>query len=266
MEYLALATAVFLGGIVSGFAGFAFSAVAGAILLHFFEPMLAIPLMMCCSITSQVTSLAMLRRLVNWREIIPLLIGGAVGVPIALYLLTLVDGQTFRMSFGLFLASYALYMLIRPGSAIISNIRCGAAINSAVGFAGGLVGGLTAMPGALPVIWCDLRGVSKEQQRGLVQPYILVMQVFAILLLLCRPGVFNRDLLKHMVLALPALVAGTFVGVALFGKIDDKKFRYSVLSLLLISGCFMAASIFSRTEHGAMPARNQQLLIHAEAH
>src|SRR3984893_11723822 len=39
-------------------------------------------------------------------------------------------------------------------------------IRTMVGFAGGLVGGLTAMPGSLPIIWCDLRGVSKEHQRG----------------------------------------------------------------------------------------------------
>src|SRR5262249_4714042 len=46
----ALTTAIFLGGVVSGFSGFAFSAVAGVILLHLFEPLVAIPLMMCCSI------------------------------------------------------------------------------------------------------------------------------------------------------------------------------------------------------------------------
>jgi hypothetical protein len=50
-EYWALGAAAFVGGIVSGFAGFAFSAAAGAILLHFMEPKLAIPLMMFCSIT-----------------------------------------------------------------------------------------------------------------------------------------------------------------------------------------------------------------------
>jgi hypothetical protein len=44
MEQLAISAAVFLGGIVSGLAGFAFSAVAGAILLHVLAPVLAIPL------------------------------------------------------------------------------------------------------------------------------------------------------------------------------------------------------------------------------
>jgi uncharacterized protein len=241
MEYLALVVAVFLGGMVSGFSGFAFSAVAGAILLHFLPPLLAIPLMMCCSVGSQITSLAMLRQLINWREITPFLIGGCLGVPIALYLLTLVDGHTFRVAFGAFLVSYALYMLVRPASASFAGIGGSTVINSAVGFTGGLVGGLTAMPGAMLVIWCDLRGVLKERQRGLVQPYILGMQVFAIALLLSRDGAINSDLLKYLLLALPALAAGTFAGVALFGTIDDKKFRYSVLCLLLLSGCMMAA-------------------------
>jgi uncharacterized membrane protein YfcA len=256
---------VFLGGIVSGFAGFAFSAVAGAILLYFLPPLLAIPLMMCCSVASQMTSLAMLRRLIDWHEITPFLIGGAMGVPIALYLLTRIDGQTFRVAFGIFLVVYAMYMLARPGSATIANVHSGAAIHSAVGFVGGLLGGLTAMPGALLVIWCDLRGVSKERQRGLVQPYILSMQVFAIVLLLCRSDAINGDLLKYLLLALPALAAGTFLGVTLFGKIDDKKFRYSVLWLLLISGCVMVASIYSGGVSQSFAAHKQKMINPAEA-
>ena len=53
--------AVFLGGLVSGFSGFAFSAAAGAILLHFLQPIQAIPLMMICSIATQATSMVMVR-------------------------------------------------------------------------------------------------------------------------------------------------------------------------------------------------------------
>src|SRR6188474_2705772 len=179
MEYVALGMAVFAGGIVSGFAGFAFSAVAGAILLHFLPPMQAIPLMMMCSIASQMTSIAMLRKCVVWNESAFLLIGGVLGVPIALYLLTLIQPNLFRIGFGIFLASYALYMLVKPVAAA-GRVGGGPVTSSIVGFVGGFLGGLTAMPGALPAIWCDLRGVQKEHQRGVVQPFILGMQVFAL--------------------------------------------------------------------------------------
>jgi uncharacterized membrane protein YfcA len=232
---LILIIPIFLGGVVSGFSGFAFSAVAGVILLHFLEPLLAIPLMMCCSIASQISSLTSIRRFVRWRESAPLLVGGAAGVPIALYFLTLTNAHVFRIVVGIFLVSYAIYMLTKPGFGLIRR-AASPIIRSMVGFAGGLVGGLTAMPGSLPIIWCDLRGVSKEHQRGEVQPFILTTQVFAIVLLISTPGTLHPGLLPILPLAIPSVVAGTFVGILLWGRIDDAKFRYSVLSLLLVSG------------------------------
>jgi hypothetical protein len=95
------------------------------------------------------------------------------------------------------------------------------------------------MPGSLPIIWCDLRGLSKEQQRGEVQPFNLMVQALAMTLLISRPGTLRPDLLSLLPLALPAVVAGTLVGILLWGKIDDAKFRYSILSMLLISGLML---------------------------
>ncbi len=229
LSTLVLTIAIFLGGVVSGFSGFAFSAVSGVVLLHFLEPLVAIPLMMCCSIASQISSLVVIRQFVQWRESAPLLIGGAGGIPIALYVLTLTNAHVFRILVGIFLATYA--GIFRQAASPV--------IHTLVGFAGGLVGGLTAMPGALPIVWCDLRGVSKEHQRGEVQPFILIMQAFAVTLLVCRPGTLPADLLPVLPLAIPAVVAGTLVGILLWGKIDDAKFRYSVLSMLLIAGLIL---------------------------
>jgi uncharacterized protein len=238
MNHLALATAVFLGGLVSGFSGFAFSAAAGAILLHFLPPMQAIPLMMICSIATQATSMLTVRKYIIWRDLTPLLIGGTVGLPIALFLLTLMEPTAFRVAFGIFLVGYALTMLRRPAPAAVRSIG-GPCVNSAVGFGSGFVGGLTAMPGALPVIWCELRGIPKERQRAMVQPFILVMQVVAVLLLSLSPGTINRELVNNIAFAIPALLAGTLLGMALFGRVDDRKFRTAVLLLLFVSGCLM---------------------------
>jgi uncharacterized protein len=238
LSTLVFMIAVFLGGVVSGFSGFAFSAVSGVILLHFLEPLLAIPLMMCCSIASQISSLAVIRKFVQWRESAPLLIGGAAGVPIALYFLTHTNAHAFRILVGIFLVGYAIYMLTKPAFGIVRQ-AASPVIRTMVGFAGGLIGGLTAMPGSLPIIWCDLRGVSKEQQRGEVQPFILITQAFAVILLICIPGTTHPDLLRALPLAIPAVVAGTLVGILLWGKIDAAKFRYSVLSMLLISGLIL---------------------------
>src|ERR1700730_15256715 len=137
MEQLAVWVAVFLGGIVSGFAGFAFSAVAGAILLHFLAPMLAVPLMMSCTIVSQLTTLAALRRFIDWREAVPMIVGGAAGLPLGWGLLVLVQPAAYRIGFGLCLVSYAACMLVRRPSWSFARV-VGPRLHSAVGFAGGL--------------------------------------------------------------------------------------------------------------------------------
>jgi uncharacterized membrane protein YfcA len=107
LSFFVVSVATFAGAVVSGLAGFAFSAVAGAILLHVLPPTEAVPLMMGCSIVTQAVSLVSLRGTVKWR-VDPVMIGsGAIGVLPALVLLSLVDAHLFRIGFGIFLVAYA---------------------------------------------------------------------------------------------------------------------------------------------------------------
>src|SRR5215470_943179 len=136
-SFLLLSVAVFLGAFVSGFAGFAFSAVAGAILLHTLLPIEAVPLMMACSVGVQATNLWALRADIQWRQSLVLVLGGLLGVPIAVWLLQTADTRTFREIFGLFVAIYAGYMLFRPSLARLRLMN--SSRNALVGFGGGLI-------------------------------------------------------------------------------------------------------------------------------
>ncbi len=231
---LVLSIGVFTGALVSGFAGFAFSAVAGALLLQVLPPSEAVPLMMMCSIAVQTTSLVVLRRSMNWQGSAIFLAGGAFGIPLALVLLQHMGAQTFRVGFGAFLALYSIYMLFRPAAAYLSEIGHWL-YDAVVGFAGGFVGGLTAMPGALPTMWCDLQGMPKDAQRGLVQPFIAVMQIFALGLMLWRHALPAR-LIVDTAVSLPALAAGTAAGLAMFGRMSDAWFRRAFLAVLFVAG------------------------------
>jgi uncharacterized membrane protein YfcA len=229
-----MAFGIFTGAAVSGFTGFAFSAVAGAILLHVLPPDEAVPLMMVCSVLVQSASLISLRRHIQWRGSLAFMVGGLLGLPPALYLLLNVDGTWFRIGFGLFLVAYSGYMLLRPACRPFQTIG-GPLHDAAVGLAGGLVGGLTAMPGALPTIWCDLRGIAKDHQRGLVQPYITAMQIAALALLASQRGL-SAAMIADLLFSVTPLAAGTVFGLMLFGRVDDVMFRRILLVVLLISG------------------------------
>ena len=233
-----VSVAAFAGALVSGLVGFAFSAVAGAILLHLMPPTEAVPLMMACSVLVQSTSLLALMRGVQWKRSLVFVTGGLLGIVPAVYLLQHLDAWLFRVGFGVFVAGYAGYMMLR--SAVARRASTGGRIGEGlVGFGGGLIGGLTAMPGALPTMWCDLHGLPKAEQRGVVQPFILVMQLAALALLLPRIT-WSSGMLFDLAVSMPALVAGTAAGVVLFGRVDDAMFRRVVLAMLLVSGLTLA--------------------------
>ena len=229
-----MALGIFAGALVSGFTGFAFSAVAGAILLHALPPSEAVPLMMICSVLVQSVCLVSLRRHIQWRGSLMLVAGGLFGLPPALYVLLHAAPPSIRIGFGLFLAAYASFMLLRPAIHYFKGAH-GPGYDAAVGLLGGLVGGVTAMPGAVPTIWYDLRGVAKEQQRGLVQPYITAMQVAALAILGAQHGM-PQALIRDLLFSLAPLAAGTLAGLALFGRVSDGPFRRVLLGVLLVSG------------------------------
>ena len=176
----------------------------------------------------------MLRKTMQWKGSLVFIVGGLIGIPIAVYLLQNADTHIFRLGFGMFVALYASYALLRPQLANPRMIE-NQGRNALVGFGGGLVGGLTAMPGALPTIWCDINGVPKQQQRGLVQPFIAAMQLFALALMLPHNSVSSKVLVDFGI-CVPALVAGTAAGIILFGRVNELAFKRTILSVLLFSG------------------------------
>jgi hypothetical protein len=102
-----------------------------------------------------------------------------------------------------------------------------------------LVGGLTAMPGAIPTIWCDMRGMPKSDQRGLVQPFIAIMQLFALALLLGHHSLSTKVVID-LAISLPALFAGSLLGILAFRKLNEVGFRKAILVVLLFSGVSLA--------------------------
>jgi uncharacterized protein len=224
--------AVFFGSVVVGAAGFGSAAVAGGIMLFWFIPISAVPILNSASLTTQFISLGHLWRNLQWRGCLPLIIGGLIGIPLGVFVLQWADPDEFRFGFGMFLMCWSCYLLMRPH---LRLKRSGAMADAAVGLIGGISGGAIAFPGALPAIWCALTRSSKEEQRGTIQIFILVTQFCTLTYLFAR-GLVDRDFFSDYLKMLPAIMIGTFVGVYLFTKINEATFRRLVLLLLLVAG------------------------------
>lgn len=233
-----LFAAAFSGAFVTSFAGFAFSPVAGVILMIVLPAKTIIPVLMIGSVIAQAGTLFRARKSLSLGRVGPMLIGGALGVPLAVEIFHRADLSLFQLGFGLFLAAYAALMLVRPARQVRLPKR--PATEVVVGFLGGLAGGLTAMPGAVPVLYCDCTGAAKEVQRATVQPFILTMQVLALALMAVNGDIDARTA-ELVGASLPALVLGIVAGSKLFGSVSEASFRRAVLLLLLATGLVLAA-------------------------
>src|SRR5262245_28691191 len=166
--------AVFAASTVSSIAGFAFSALCGALLFHLMDtPVYAVQVMIVCSMAIQILSVATLWRAIDWRSLGFFLIGGFLGVPIGVYLLLHLPTTAYRTVIGSLLIIYGSYLLLRPP---VRSLRPGRVSDICAGVLGGITGGLAGFPGAFVTIWCGLKGWDKARQRGVYQPFILSMQ------------------------------------------------------------------------------------------
>lgn len=226
---------VFAGSLVSGVVGFAFSAVAGALLLHLFAPKEAVPLLLACSVTTQLFSIMNMWDAMQWRRCASFLLGGILGIPLGAWLLLGLEPRVFMALFGIFLICYSVYTLLRPAVVLQSGNRL---TDIAAGFAGGITGGAIALPGPIPTIWCNACELSKQEQRGIVQPFILLMQI-ATLVYFSRLGILVTGMLATYLWCVPAVVGGTWLGLRIFHRIDEATFKRLVLVFLLVSGAVL---------------------------
>ena len=96
----------------------------------------------------------------------------------------------------------------------------------------------TGLPGFIITIWCQLRGWTKDVQRAIFQPVAVSIFLMSALWLGAK-GTITPDTIKLFVIGLPFLLAGTWLGLRLFGRIDEAMFRKVVLVLLLVSGAVL---------------------------
>jgi uncharacterized membrane protein YfcA/tetratricopeptide (TPR) repeat protein len=241
----AIAVVLFLAGVVSGLSGFAFSAVAACV-LWLLPPLQAVPLIMLLSACNQLLSLGALRKEVVLRGTaeregaLAYIAGGIIGAPIGLGLLQTLPPRTFAGGLGLFLIVYSVLVLLKPHRLQIKVSGWKPAV--AVGAAGGIIGGFSAFPGSMPVVYLGLRGVTKADTRGITQPYILALQLTSLgILALTHSAIFNAQFWSLWVLTLPAVLFGSSAGVALYRRISEVNFCRAVLILLIVSGVSLLA-------------------------
>ena len=224
--------ATFVGALVAGLSGFAFGLVATSVWLYILTPLQTATLIVGFGLIVHGYAVWKLRHALNWRELWRFVAGAAIGVPAGVTVLTWASPAYVRAGVGVLLVVYSLYALFRPA---MKPVAVGPAADIAIGFFNGMLAGLTGLAGVLVTIWCGLRGWPNDRQRAVFQPVAVAIFLMTAAWIGGK-GAITPDTLRLFLFGLPVLLAGTWIGMRLYGPLDEAAFRKIVLVLLLLSG------------------------------
>jgi uncharacterized protein len=207
--------------------------VAASIWLFALPPAQATTLIVAYALLVQGYATWRLRDAIDYKRLLPFVLGSAIGIPVGVLILEFVRPAFIRAGIGALLIAFSLYNLTRPKFRVTKGL--GRAGDAGVGILNGVLGASTGLGGILPVIWTTLRGWTRDEQRGVHQPTAFATFVMS-LVALGGAGLVTLATTRLFLMGLPALICGTLLGWALYGKLDEPTFRKIVLVLLLISG------------------------------
>jgi uncharacterized membrane protein YfcA len=231
--YALLFLGALAGGFVSGLAGFGTALMALGIWLYVVPPSIAVPLVLICSVVAQTSTMSSIWRQIEFKLVWPFLIGGLAGVPLGTLLIAHADPNTFKLSIGVLLLIFptALYFQRTPMA-----IRFGGRpADAAIGFAGGILGGLAGLSGPLPTLWASVRGWNKTERRGVFQTFNWTV-LSAALCLQAGTGLIKQEVIWLALLAFPGTILGAWLGARTYHALSDRNFGDVVLGLLFLSG------------------------------
>jgi uncharacterized membrane protein YfcA len=228
-----------VAGFVNGLTGTGYALMALGFWLQVMSPVTAAPLVALCSVAGHLQALRSIWSGVRWPRLWPFLVAGLLGVPLGTALLEHVRVQPLKLGVGILLIFYSAWMgLVRHPPTVTGG---GRAADAAAGFAGGVMGGMASLSGPVPTIWVQLRGWSKNEQRGVNQPFNMAVLATA-LLAAAVAGLLDRTFLIWAIITVPTSLVGARLGLMLYGRVNDAVFRQLVLVLLGLSGVTLIVS------------------------
>ncbi len=231
----------FVGGFINGLASFGTALFTLGFWLYIMPPLQAVSMIMMVSITTGLQGLWVVRKTAIARKtrIARYILPGLCGIPIGIFCLNFIDAEWLRNLVGGVLILYGLYVLTKTKMPEMRQDY--PKIEMAVGFSGGVLGGLASLSGALPSIWLSLQNWPKVELRAVLQSYNLtILSVSAIGLFFA--GAYTKQTIPILTIALPVSILGAQLGIFCFKQLNEKTFKTTLVFLMFISGFLILAT------------------------
>ncbi len=232
--YLFLFLIFMVAGFTQGVTGFGFGLLAIPLLSLFIDIKIAVPLCSLLGILITAFLSLRLRKHIDRRKILPLLLGCIPGVAAGTLVLKKAPTALLSVLMGIMLIAYGLYRLqsreqpnsIHPRWAYVAGFFTGA-ISSA--FSAG---------GPPTIIYATLRGWDKDGIKATLSGFFLTGGL-AVITAHALTGLTTSLVIHYFLLSAPVAIGGVFMGSLLYDRIDTGAYLKLLHLLLLALGVLM---------------------------
>lgn len=239
LQLALLAAGAAAGGAIFGVIGFAYGIVISVFIHHGFAAADVVFIVVGGALALNVGMLPKFAREIRWRAALPYLAGATFGLPLGLWLLATLDPRTIRTFVGALVIAYGLFALRQQSRAPFRIAGAhGHALDTAIGFVGGVIGGVSGLGPLVPGVWYGLRGFNKVEQRALTTPYGLWVQGLMVAWLLAG-GFVSRAAIEGLAVATPIMLVAAYLGLRVFDRLSTSLFQRSVVILAIIGAAVL---------------------------
>ncbi|MEX0338408.1 MAG: sulfite exporter TauE/SafE family protein [Arenibacterium sp.] len=225
-----IALAVSVAGLVRGFSGFGSAMIIMPVTTAFVSPVAAITVMALSDLFGVIPSAPGAWRDVNRGDLIRLVVGAMVFMPVGIWFLTSIDAQIFG-----WIVSIIVFILL---AAMMAGWRYRGRLTPSLVFGtgsfGGLMGGAVGLAGP-PVIMLYMASTLPARAiRATLMLYLVGMD-FLILGYLASFGIIESlAVVMGLFMAVPYMIFNK-LGAQLFGKGSDAQFRWAAYMIIAAS-------------------------------
>ncbi len=209
--------------------GFGFAMVVAPPMLLLMPASTVVPSLVVASLLNTSTVAWHLRRHAERRMVGRLTAGAVLGLPVGIYLLKTFEGPVFKAGVGAFMVLLA-FVLLRGGLRPLREPRFAL---YPVGFFSGLLGGSISISGPPVILFLSSQRLARDEFRATILTYFALAGILAVagFIVSC---VLTWPVAAFAAVMIPAVLAGTWVGVRLAAGIPQKLFQR--LTLLTVAG------------------------------
>ncbi len=225
---------MFLGCTALSATGFGIGMVAMPGLLFVLEPQTAVVVLNTVAIAVEAWIVVQARKDIPFREVLPIVVAGALGVPFAVLILKFADPGIMRIGISL------LIMVLAATAAL--NFQRDFPYSKAVGILAGFVVGVVlpafGVGGPLVTLYLLTRSWGRQSVRAAMAFYLFALDVFGISGYAVA-GLYTAERLNLIALMVIPMLLGLGLGTVVLRVMSERVFRYAVVTIIISSSALV---------------------------